>query len=90
MLVRLASCASLLSFCEVLWIPKPIRDARFANSECCVAPAPLTRGLNPAGHVLRPSAVGCEGESPGGGGGGVLDANYSACRQLAGAGYRSQ
>jgi len=64
MLVRLASCASLLSFCEVLWMPKPIRDARFANSECCVAPAPLIRGLNPVGHVLRPSAMGCEGESP--------------------------
>ena len=54
MLVRLASCASLLSFCEVLWMPNPMREARFANSECCVAPAPLVRGLKPAEHVLRP------------------------------------
>ena len=57
MLVRFASCASLLSFCEVLWMPNPIREARFANSECCDAPAPLIRGLKPAGHEHLPETV---------------------------------
>ena len=47
MLVRLASCASLFSFCEVPWMPSPMRAARRANSECCDPAVPFVRGAKP-------------------------------------------
>ena len=80
MLVRFASWASLLSFCDVLWMPRPIRAARVANSECWPVPDPLIRGLKPTKEISCHQA---NKRPVGGGRGGGLSAN-TVCQESCG------